>query len=63
MFPDPSDGVYSSSFINNMYIAVQLPFVSPFKLSDGQTLDKIKKFAWVKKIGYALIKEIDIEKG
>lgn len=49
--------------INDIYIFIQLPFVSPFKGSDGQTLDPIKKFAWVKKIGYAIIKEINIEIG
>lgn len=44
--------------ITKMYIYIKLPFIPKFKL-----LDKVKKFAWVRKIGYALVKQVDIEIG
>lgn len=53
----------NGDLIHKMYLFVELPFIPPFKLDDGQTLDSLKKFAWVKRIGYALIKEIDVEIG
>lgn len=49
--------------ITKMYLVINLPFIPQFKESDNATLDKIKRFAWVKKIGYAIIKTIEIEIG
>lgn len=49
--------------ITNTYLYIQLPFVPTFKASDGQTLDPLRKFAWIKKIGYGIIDTIDIEIG
>jgi hypothetical protein len=53
----------NGDLISHTYLFIQLPFVPAFKLFDNETLDPIKKFAWVKKIGYALIKQIDVEIG
>ena len=42
--------------ITKMYLVVNLPFIPSFKETDN-----IKKFAWAKKIGYVIIKTIEIE--
>lgn len=44
--------------ITKMYLVVNLPFIPSFKETDN-----IKKFAWAKKIGYVIIKTIEIEIG
>jgi len=44
------------------YLVVTLPKIKPFFLDDG-TVDPYLKFAWVKKIGFALIKTVEIEIG
>jgi hypothetical protein len=49
--------------ITNIYIYIQLPFIPEFKLFDQVTKDNVRKFAWVRKIGFALIKQVDIEIG
>jgi hypothetical protein len=46
--------------INRMYLLVEMPSVPKFYLPDG-TPDPIKKFAWVRYLGFALIKEITFE--
>lgn len=49
--------------ITNIYIFIQLPYISEFKLPNKIQKDNIRKFAWIRKIGYALIKQVDIEIG
>ena len=48
--------------ITNMFLFIKLPFIPEFKI-DKVTKDNIRKFAWVRKIGYALVKQVDIEIG
>jgi hypothetical protein len=50
-----------ADLISNTYLYIQLPFIKSFKLQNLQSLDNLKKFAWIKKIGYGIIKEIAIE--
>jgi hypothetical protein len=50
-----------ADLISNTYLYIQLPFIKSFKLPDYQSLDNLKKFAWIKKVGYGIIKEIAIE--
>lgn len=45
--------------ITKSYLVIDLPAIPQF--TSGQTLDNITKFAWVKKIGYAIIKTIRID--
>jgi len=52
----------SGDMISNMYLVVILPVVPKILMSTGEE-DQLIKFAWLKKIGYALIKEINIEIG
>lgn len=53
----------NGDLINKMYLRVNLPSIP--KLYDSITglEDTNKKFAWVKKIGYALIKNVELEIG
>ena len=48
--------------VANTHLVVTLPKIKPFILDDG-TVDPYSKFAWVKKIGYALINKIELEIG
>lgn len=52
----------AGDLIHHIYLTITLPKVPRFFDSDG-LLDPVAKFAWVKKIGYALIKTVDIEIG
>jgi len=52
----------SGDLVGNTYLVVTLPKIRQFLLVDG-TPDPYTQFAWVKKIGYALIKKIEIEIG
>lgn len=47
--------------IHKIYLVVTLPKIPSFK-SDDQA-DKITKFAWVRRIGYALINNVEVEIG
>lgn len=53
--------------LSSVYLYVKLPQISPFTLSDSSlqynSLDPIKKFAWVRNLGFALIKEVTLEIG
>lgn len=51
-----------ADLIRNMHLVAVLPRIPKFK-DENNCDDPIKKFAWVRKIGYALIKEIEIEIG
>jgi hypothetical protein len=50
----------SGDLINVIYLYVNLPSVPKFVLPNSQELDPIKKFAWVRNLGFALIKEVSI---
>jgi hypothetical protein len=50
----------SGDLIGKTYLVITLPTIKPFYLDDG-TIDPYLKFAWVRKIGFSLIKTIDIE--
>ena len=50
----------NGDLITNVYIFLKLPFIPKFR---NDTSNIKKKFSWVRKIGYALIKQIDIEIG
>ena len=52
----------NGDLIGKTYLIVTLPRVPHYIREDG-TLDPYIKFAWVKKIGYVLIKSIEIEIG
>jgi len=55
-------GTKNGDLIHKMNLVVKLPEISQFYNSD-QTIDKITKFRWCRKIGYALIKQIDVSIG
>jgi hypothetical protein len=48
--------------INNIYIVINLPDIPNFLNTSGD-LDQLTKFSWIKNIGYALIKYVEIEIG
>jgi hypothetical protein len=48
--------------IRKVHLVIELPKIGPF-LDITQELDPITKFAWVKKIGFAIINTIQIEIG
>lgn len=52
----------SGDLIRKIWLVIELPHIPQF-LNDNQEIDKIAKFAWVRKIGFALIKTIEIEIG
>lgn len=52
----------AGDLIQNIILVLKLPFIPKFTDSTGN-LDTITKFAWVKKIGFAIIKFIEIEIG
>jgi len=52
----------TADLIRKMYLVITLPNIPIFKDENGN-IDPYLKFAWVKRIGYALIKRIDIEIG
>lgn len=52
----------NGDLIGKTYLVATLPKIKPFFLDDG-TIDTYTKFAWVRKIGFALIKTIEIEIG
>ena len=46
--------------INKSYLIIDLPSIEKF-YNNRNEIDKIKKFAWVKNIGYAILKEVSIQ--
>lgn len=52
----------AGDLIHRMYLLVTLPKVPKF-FNDDSTEDKITKFAWTRRIGYALIRSIEIDIG
>ena len=53
----------NGDLIGNSILVVTLPQVRNFTSETGTTVDQLTKFAWVKKIGYAIIDTIEIEIG
>ena len=53
----------NGDLINKILMYVEIPSIHPFYINDTSMIDTKKKFAWVKYLGYALIKEISIEIG
>lgn len=52
----------NGDLIRKMHLVVTLPVIPQFKDEDNN-IDVITKFAWVRRIGYAIIKSIEIEIG
>ena len=52
----------NGDLIRNIHLVVTLPRIPQFK-DENNEVDVISKFAWVKRIGYALIKNVEIEIG
>lgn len=48
--------------VRKVYVVLELPKIGPF-LDTNQELDPITKFAWVRKIGFAIINTVQIEIG
>lgn len=51
----------SGDLINKIYLVLDLPIIPPF--IDKNSCNSLFKFAWVRKIGFALIKTVEIEIG
>lgn len=52
----------SGDLLSKMYLVIKLPTLKQF-LDDESNIDQITKVAWAKKIGFAIIKMIEIEIG
>lgn len=52
----------SGDLIGKMHLVVTLPRIPQFKTDEGE-LDTLTKFAWVRRMGFAMIKNIEIEIG
>lgn len=55
-------GTKNGDLIYKINLVITLPEISQFYNLD-QTIDKITKFRWCRKIGYAIIKQIDVSIG
>jgi hypothetical protein len=52
----------NGDLMRKMYLVVDLPSIPQFK-DDNNNLDSLFKFAWTRRIGYALINRIEVEIG
>lgn len=52
----------NGDLIRNVHLILVLPIIPPFRNENGE-IDSLSKFAWVRRIGYALIKSVEIEIG
>lgn len=52
----------NGDLIKQIHLVIELPAIPEFRDED-QNIDLIAKFAWVRKIGYAIIKTVEIEIG
>lgn len=52
----------NGDLIRKIHVVVELPIIPQF-IDENQNVDQIFKFAWVRRIGYAIIKTVDIEIG
>ena len=55
-------GTKNGDLIHKIVLVIKLPDIPQFYNTD-QTIDKITKFRWCRKIGYALVKQIDVAIG
>ena len=55
-------GTKNGDLIHKIMLVIKLPDIPQFYNTD-QTIDKITKFRWCRKIGYALVKQIDVAIG
>ena len=53
----------NGDLINRMYIYLELPNIPVFYDNTTDTPNQIKKLAWIKKIGYGIIKSVELEIG
>jgi len=51
----------SGDLIRNIHLVIELPRIEQFY--SNEKLDKISKFSWIKRIGYGIIKTVEIEIG
>ncbi len=49
--------------LGQLFLCIELPSIPKFIDSSTGEIDTVKKFAWVKYLGYALVKEVTIEIG
>jgi len=52
----------NGDIIRKIHVVVDLPVIPQFK-DENHNIDAISKFAWVRRIGYAIIKTVEIEIG
>jgi len=52
----------NGDLMRKVHVVIDLPTIPQFK-DENQQIDVIAKFAWVRRIGYAMIKTVDIEIG
>jgi hypothetical protein len=52
----------SGDLVNKIYLVVDLPVIPPF-IDNKRTGSSINRFAWVRKIGFAMLRVIEIEIG
>jgi hypothetical protein len=52
----------NGDMIRKIYVVIDLPTIPQFK-DENNNIDPISKFAWVRRIGYAIIKSVEIEIG
>jgi hypothetical protein len=52
----------NGDLIRKIHLVIDLPSIPQFK-DENQNCDVVAKFAWVRKIGYAIIKNVEIEIG
>ncbi|CAH6421677.1 Large eukaryotic DNA virus major capsid protein [uncultured virus] len=50
----------NGDLVRNIHLVIILPNIPQFR-DENNSLDPVTKFAWVRKIGYAIIKSIEIE--
>lgn len=51
----------SGDLVNEIFVCVQLPAIPKFIDIDTGLENKVKKFAWVKNLGFSLIQEVSVE--
>ena len=52
----------NGDIIRKIHVVIELPAIPQFK-DDDQNIDQIAKFAWIRRIGYGIIKTVEIEIG
>lgn len=52
----------SGDLMGNIFLMITLPTIPQLYYTDG-TIDNLTKFAWIRKIGYGIVKEVEVEIG